>query len=655
MDNLLDKTCKSFELLKEYKGTNPFIIELKNKVLVYKSTSLNSFTEEYLRINYDKEPRKINKIVKLADWFGEAKQEEWGVKAEKLFIAYYMGETSKLYHVYGKYRRSVDGFVSLFIPKDAVLTDFLSEDWTNLNIDFTKYNKKSGLTLKPHQERGVKFLLSRKKAILSAIMGSGKTITSIVAALEGDFKKVLIVCPASVKTTWQHELNYFVDDDEITIVEGSKWKENRFTIINYDILDNFYTVPKEIVNRKQRVVNDDGSVTYKTIKKEVVSKKESVINEAMSDSQLFQSNFDLIIIDEAHRLSNNKSGRYKILSDLIQRSNPKGIFEITGTMITNNPLNLYNLLKLIDAPIAKDWARYVMRYCDGKQIYIKSERDKFTNAFLKKKKKTSWYDLSYEEKQELNQYLDRNARKIWLTNGASNLEELQERIKHLYLRETDLGDNLAVKKEIKLVNYDLSETEQSQYSQAWNDYIEKQKESSDEALKKLSDNRKLIEGSVFRQLLADFMVPRSIKLAEEHIKKGDKVIIFCCFDKELYALQEYFGNRCETHNGKLTPKKKDEAIKRFKEDNECKVLIGNIASTGVGLTLTNANVIIFNNVSFVPSDNSQAEYRILRLGQEKDCFIYYQGFNRTYTDRLFEILDIKNNIIDNVIISEEEK
>ena len=59
----------------------------------------------------------------------------------------------------------------------------------------------------------------------------------------------------------------------------------------------------ETVKRKVRNVDDFGKITYKTIEKEIVSKKEAIIKDAMANSQLFQSEFDLIIIDEAHRLS----------------------------------------------------------------------------------------------------------------------------------------------------------------------------------------------------------------------------------------------------------------------------------------------------------------------------------------------------------------
>ena len=53
----------------------------------------------------------------------------------------------------------------------------------------------------------------------------------------------------------------------------------------------------------------------------------------------------------------------KYISDLIkERSNPKGIYELTGTMITNNPNEfLYNILKIIDADITKDWQSYVKK------------------------------------------------------------------------------------------------------------------------------------------------------------------------------------------------------------------------------------------------------------------------------------------------------
>ena len=650
-----ENTSKAYEYLKTYNGTNPYIIDLKNKIYAYKVGSLNEFNIEYILYNYDKEPIFYNKTIKIAKWFGVKKQEEWNTEfiPTKLYISYILGETEKFYHAYVMYRKSQTELIQLFIPKSAILAPLFIEDFHDKVVDFQNYNEKSGLTIKKHQENAIKFLLTRKKCVVSLEMGLGKTLCSIVAALEGDYKKILVICPASLKTNWENEIKRFVDEDEITIVNGSTWKENKFTIINYDILRNFYIVPKELKNFKEKNYLDDGTVTWSTVQKEVKTNKTDIVSESMSNSQLYQSKFDLIIIDEAHRLSNKSSGMYEIVSDLIKRSNPNGIFELTGTMIKNNPINLYNILKLIDADVTKDWISYVQNYCDGKQIYAnKKERDFFTNKFLQFKNKDSWYDLSFDEKRELDEYLSKNCKKIWITSGASNLDELSERIKHLYYRETneELTQNIHVEK--KIIQYELDTNERIEYENSWQDFLLSHEEKD---ITKLIQNHKLIEGSVFRQLLANFMVKRTISLAESEIEKGNKVVIFCCFDNELYSLQDYFGDNCVVYNGKMLSVKKDAALNKFKTDENCKVFIGNIIAASVGLNINEANVVIFNNVDFVPANNVQAEYRILRLGQEKDCFIYYQKFNDTYMDRLFEILDVKNEIINEVISDEKNK
>ena len=656
MANFFKKTNEAYEILKNYKGNNSYIINLKNDVFVYDNLTLNDFHIEYILTNHNFEPIYLNKIVKIADWFGEKKQIEWNIEflPQKLQIGYYLGETSDFYHCYVKYRQSQEKMVSVFIPKKALLNPLFLEDFNQKVVDFGKYNKMAGIVLKSQQEQGIKFLTTRKKAILAHQMGGGKTITSIVAALEDNYEKILIISPASVKSTWEKELKRFVNDEEMVIVEGSKWKEARFTIINYDILDNFYEIPTEIVNRRVRTIDDNGKITYKTIKKEIVSKKDVIINKAMSNSQLFQSKFDLIIIDEAHKLSNADSGRYKIISDLIKRSNPNGIYLLTGTMITNNPMNLYNILKIIDADITKDWQSYVKRYCDGKQIFVKGERDKFTNVFLKKVKKNSWYDLTFDEKSELNTYLDSNCKKIWLTNGSSNLDELREKIKHLYLRDLNEEIYNNFSKEIKILEYNLTSEEWLQYNQIWDEYVNSQGKEKD--IDKLLDNKKLIEVSVLRQATSQMMIPYTIRLAENILNKtNDKMIIFCAFDNEIYSLQEHFGDKCVVHNGKITAKEKDKVLKKFNEDDNCRILLGNLTSTSVGLNLIVANKIIFNSVSWLPAENQQAEYRILRIGQQKDCRIFYQKFNNTYLDHIFETLQLKNEIIDNVIVDETKK
>lgn len=648
----LSKIEKAYELLKNYNGSNSHIIKLKNTVIAYQTRAMNDFEVEYVLSNFDKEPREINKIVKIADWYGEKLKGDLELEfvPKVLKVTWYLGEKDNLYHFYCIYRRSQEKALELFAPKRAILTDFLSEDWTLKEVNFKPYNERLGFCLYPHQEEAVKFLTSKKKAILADVMGFGKTYSAIVSALEDGYEKVLIISPASVKMTWYKELKSLVNENEITIVEGSKWKENKFTIINYDILKNFYEVPMETV--KTSSLELEGGQVKKVVKeKEKVSRKASVISEAMENSQLFQSQFDLIIIDEAHRLSNTTSGIYKIVSDLVKRSNPKGIYELSGTPITNRPINFYNLLKIIGSPLADDWKYYVERYCDGKFFYNKKERDAISFMFCKKKGKASWYDLSFEEKEELDKILDKRCKKIWVTDGASHLDELQEAVKSCYIRR-DKNDLTLPKKTVKVLNYDLTNEERESYEQVWDEYLQAQEGKNKEDLEKY---KKITEGIMMRQWLANAMTSKTIDLARKCVDLGNKVVIFCSFDEELNTIKEAFKDICVVHNGKMLTKKKDKSVEEFQNNPNIRVFIGNIQSAGVGLTLVASRVAIFNSFSWVSGDNLQAEDRIHRLNQKKDVTIYYQVFGDTFYKEMFDKVRGKQEIIDNIIVSEKNK
>ena len=643
---------KAYKTLKEYSGENSYIITLKNIVYAYKTRGLKDVEIDYILHNYDREPKQINKIVKIADWYGEKLQNDLLLDfiPQKLEITWFLGETDYIYHFFCIYRRSQEKAMEVFVPKDAILTDFLSEPWQDKLIDFNVYNERSGRCLYPHQEEAVKFLTTKKKAILADVMGYGKTTSAIVAALEDKFQKVLIICPASVKITWKKELMRYVNEDDITIVEGSKWKENRFTIINYDILKNFYEIPTEIV-KSTSLELQDGKVTKVTKEKEKVSRKSAVIQEAMENSQLYQSKFDLFIIDEAHRLSNTTSGFFKIMSDLVKRSNPSGIYELSGTPITNRPINFYNLLKLIDAPVSRDWKKYVMRYCDGKFFYNRKERDAYSFMYCKKVKKNSWFDLTDEEKAELDEILDKKCKKIWKTDGASHIDELQEVIKSYYLRR-DKNDLELKKKTVKILNYKLTPEERESYEKVWDEYVEAQNDKNPEDLEKY---KKITEGIMMRQWLANNMTSKTIDLAQKCIDLGHKVVIFCSFDEELNTIKEAFKDICVVHNGKMLAKRKDKSVEAFQNDPNVKVFIGNIQSAGVGLTLVASRVAIFNSFSWVSGDNLQAEDRIHRLNQKNDVTIYYQVFLDTFYKEMFDKVRGKQEIIDNIIVSEKNK
>ena len=647
----LEDIDKAHDILKSYNGPNGYVEKLKSDVYRLKK-SLNDFHINFIIKNKNLQSRYIGRNVKVMEWWGKKAQEKYDLPfiPKIVEVGWYFGEYNNLQVFYGRFRKSQEKGILLVVPSDALITNFWFEDFHSIDVDFSKYNTEER-TLLPIQEEAVKFLVSRRKCILANEMGSGKTTATIVGALEGGYNHILVICPASIKNTWENELSYFVDKDDITIVSGSNWKDNKFTIINYDILDNFYKIPKQTVKRKTVSLDDNGEIKTTYDDKEIVSRSKKIVDEAMSQSKLFQAKYDLIIIDEAHKLSNNTSGRFKIISDLIKRSNPSGIFELTGTMITNSSQNLYNLLKIIDVPVTRDWNRYMERYCSTKSYYQKSERDAYTAMFLKEIKKNSWYDLTDKEKDELKEYLEKkHCKKFYVKGDDAYIDELKEIIKPYYLRRLKSDFSDIVKKDVRYLHYEMTEEEKKSYESLWDEYLSLQ-----EDVEKTEKNKQLIEISLMRQWLADKMIPRTVSLVNKCIKLGHKVIVFCAYDNEINSFREEFKGYSVYHNGKITLKKKNEAVDRFQTDESIKVFIGNITSSSVGITLTAGDVAVFNNFSFVPADNLQAEDRIWRIGQDKPCTVYYQSFNGTYFDKMLDIVHNKEDVIDKIIVKEGEK
>lgn len=666
----LSKTNAAYEILKNYEGGNPYMLLLKKRVYADRdSSAMSEFNIKFINGNKDFEPVTINKIIKVADWWAEKKQDDWGTDflPNRIKVLSYLGCTDSSYVCYIQYRRSVPNCLS-FIPKKAVLTNFLVKDYKTVEVDFDRYDRLSGYKriLYPHQKDAVKFLLARKKCILADSMGLGKTTSVSVAAIEGNFDSVLIVCPASLKSNWKRELSFYIPEREISVIDGftdktkgeleeflgysegksgkskaelldeaktaGKWQFNRFVILNYDILDEFYKIP---AGRSQAAW-------------EATFEKSPML-------QYITNRKTLIIIDEAHKLSNSKSNRYKVLRSLINKGKPDSLYLVTGTPLTNNPTNIYCVMSLLGDPITDDYKYYMERYCGAFEMVHpkdKQKRARIVENYLKRKGVAAWKNLTGPEKDELKEEISTKCRMIFVPDSkkVDNLDELKDRISHIYLRRTK-DDLVLPEKRIHEIFYDLTDKQYEEYERLWEEYEKEQGESGED--KEL--NKSLLEGGIYRRYLSNQMVPYTEKLADELISKGEKVVIACCYDEEIYTLKEYYGDRAVLFNGKCSLKQKDAAVKAFMGDENVKVFLGNIASAGVGITLVAASKLIFSDMSYVPADNEQMQDRIHRIGQEKPVDIYYQIFRDTQYEKMWNIVLRKQLTIDTVIKKEDDK
>lgn len=567
------------ELLKTYDGKNPYISYMKKKYLTEKNYFLTTNQTKYVKKFFDFVPKKLNKVVKITNYFSEQLMEEYKLKTpfEKVFIETLLAESDKAIHVLCKFYKNQKDVNLIWIPKTQLIEDIHYEE-IDVEVDYDKYVEldKRGWRAFTHQEEGIEFLLKNKKCILADDMGLGKTYQSIVSAIECGAERVLIICPASLKINWMREVQNFCDD--VSIIKGKHWDPARFTIINYDILKNFHTI-------------EERGKKYEEweLRREIVD-----------------FNPDLLILDEAHFIKNHKSIRGKIIKDIAKKYNPERVWLLTGTPIANRPMDYYNLLSIIDCPVANNWVHYARTYCEGVRF------------------------------RKGNRY-------VWVTKGASNLEELSEKTKRTILRRKkeevlDLPDKLITPVYLELQNVDG-------YKNVWEEYLAQRKIDG----KKGNPARDLVESTLLRTFIAMETVPYTIEKTEEALELGKKTIIFCNFNDEMDAFVRYFGEKAVCVRGGMNEKQKQHAVDRFQEDDSCQVFIGQIKAAGVGLTLTAAEIVIMNSLDWVPGNHEQAEDRAYRIGQNKTVNIYYMLIDETIDTLVWDILNEKKKVIGTIM------
>lgn len=556
---------KAIELLDSYSGANNFILFLKQKKETSKKFYPTRSQADYI-VNYFNTPPKVaRKWVDLDTYFAKKFAEEKYLlqTPEQIYIEKLLVEKEKSYHIWGKFFEK-DPLSEFWVPKSALIK---THNVQSVSIDYSKYSHRPPLD---HQKIAIEKLAGSKRFILADDMGLGKTTSTIIAALETGAKKILIVCPASLKINWQREIaNY--SDRSVFIAEGKKFStEEDFVIVNYDILKNFHdTDPKK--------------------------KDESI---------LMQSNFDLVILDEAHMISNAQAQRTKIINNFAKKINR--VWLLTGTPMTSRPMNYYNLLNLIESPVAQNWKAYAIRYCQGYQFSA-------------------------------------GKRKVWNVSGASNLEELRDRTSKQILRRLkeevlDLPDKIITPVYLRLKS--------KEYESLMGEYFDWYDKNPDESTSLTVQFSKLMK---VRKVIANEKVKQTIEFAENILEQGKKVIIFTNFTDTLQTIYQHFGKQAVYLDGSCSNSVRQQAVDQFQNNEKITVFVGNLKAAGVGLTLTAAEVVIMNDLSFVPAEHSQAEDRAYRYGQKSNVLVYYPIYDNTIEAAIYDILNKKKEIIRTVM------
>ncbi len=167
------------------------------------------------------------------------------------------------------------------------------------------------IPLLPYQLDGIAFAAGAGRAVLADDMGLGKTIqgvgTAEYLAREAEIRKVLIVCPASLKSQWRNEIHRFCDRD-VQLVSGPAADR----AAQYDN-DCFFTV-----------------CNYEQVLRDICA--------------IEQVKWDLIILDEGQRIKNWEAKTSNVIKSLKSRF----ALVLSGTPLENRLDELYSVVQFID-------------------------------------------------------------------------------------------------------------------------------------------------------------------------------------------------------------------------------------------------------------------------------------------------------------------
>jgi SNF2 family DNA or RNA helicase len=446
----------------------------------------------------------------------------------------------------------------------------------------------SQLTPLPHQLEVAKQVVENMhgKAILADEVGLGKTIEAGLILKEymirGLVKKVLILVPASLVSQWAIELNSKFFIPAVAQRKSYVWEQCDVVISSIDTAKR----------------NPHRDIIY-------------------------NQNYDLIIIDEAHKLKNNKTKNY----EFVQNLKKKFCLLLTATPIQNRISEIFNLVSLL------------------KPGHLGSETD-----FYDKYKKDSRSLEDDEHLKELvNKVMIRNRRADtgieWTKRIVETIAlEFSEKEKELYQSICSLGGK-------------GDSINKSQFS-----IITLQREacSSREAvfftlknmLEKEENNSEAYHQQI-QQLMAQVEAVQSnvkAKKALELIQQiNDKVIIFTEYRATQLYLQWFLkqnGITSVPFRGGFKRGKKDWMRELFK--NHAQVLIATEAG-GEGINLQFCHNIINFDLPWNPMKLEQRIGRIHRLGQEKDVRIYNFAIKGTVEEHVMKLLYEKIHLFEKVI------
>lgn len=449
--------------------------------------------------------------------------------------------------------------------KDKSKNEHQKEE-TSASFRNWNWNLAHGHKLLPFQETGSQFLYETRKALLADVVGLGKTIQALSAAVrlinEKQADKCIISVPSTLKEKWKRDLKEFFDEDALILSGDPDKRKQEFR----EWVDNTH---------KFMIISSD------TLKRDW----DTYMNKQMKGTYG-------IIIDEIQDYKNIATQRNKAMRETADDPNCVFRFGLSATYIETGLQDLFGSMLLIDDSIfGRNPKKFAKRYMHinprtGKVVYYKNvkeakkkmkpvsirrRREEVSDQLQVKlpriKENTVWLRMTKEQSSVYNDILNRVTKRIKDLDKAKKLNARSAMAETTYLQQASIATDL--------VGADVSSSV------------------------KLNAVKTMLPG----------------------ILNGNKVVIFCHFTKFVDMLSDELNKmgirniamHGEREEGSL--KSRQHHIDQFQESNDTNVLItSDISKEGVDIPA--ANYIINTDILWNPASMVQRVGRLDRLNQK---------------------------------------
>ncbi len=398
------------------------------------------------------------------------------------------------------------------------------------------------------QSKGCAFLMD---------MGTGKTITTIAVAgtlyQTDHIKRLLVVAPKSIVNVWQQEFDKFADFPyTLAVLDGDGSKKA-------DTIRHMGSAGLSVI-----VVNYESCWRLET--------------------DIARWKPDMIVCDESSKIKNPQAKCSKALHRLGKTSSYNLI--LTGTPITNSPLDFFSQYKFLDEGIFGG-SFYAFR---GKYAILGGYQNHQIVGYKKlaelvQKAHGIAYRIRIDEAVELPEFID-EIRPVVLEKKAQQVYDGIDKDSFAELMGGEVTARNVLTRLLRL-------------SQCTGGFIR-------------DDNNGIVE-QISRAKLEALE-----DIVDGCLEEGKKVVVFARFVPEIDSIAKMLEKKNIGYaliKGDVTDRA--EQVAAFQTDPNIKVFIGQLQTTGMGLTLTAGTVAVYYSLDFSYANYEQSRARIRRIGQTK--------------------------------------